>query len=415
MEMENDTDIANGLSRVAGRVRALAETCQFGFWFITDLHVPSNLGRSGGMLARLIGETGMRHVVSGGDIPEAFGDRAALDGAIARYRAGWVAPIEGAGGILLPLHGNHDFTTRDAPDATTGFTYPQRETRSMVLDTAAVRCGAVADPSSCACYLDCSEARVRLVGVDTHDVVDQSRQYWGVADGISPAQFAWLRDVAFGTLPDGWRAVVASHAPFAGVAATEEERAMFAPLCEMLAQYAAAGRVPLAISGHHHGERQSRVGGIWHVTEPCDAAYLDYIHGSQPWVRDLPEKKPGTWAGQTFDAVQLDFGRGLAHFTRVGGGADRTLHLAPLEVQAGGTLALSAQVVAGPVEWGCHDAASSTRVPNPARKYDYFYEYSSLVAEVGPDGVLAAKAPGSAVAVATAADGTREYFPVEVV
>ena len=76
MEMENDTDIANGLSRVAGRVRALAETCQFGFWFITDLHVPSNLGRSGGMLARLIGETGMRHVVSGGDIPEAFGDRA---------------------------------------------------------------------------------------------------------------------------------------------------------------------------------------------------------------------------------------------------------------------------------------------------------------------------------------------------
>jgi len=412
--MENDTDITNGLSRVAGRVRSLAETCQFGFWFITDLHVPSNLGKSGEMLERLIGETGVRHVVSGGDIPEAFGDRAALDDAIGRYRAGWVAPIERAGGLLLPLHGNHDFTTRDAPDADTGFTYPQSVTRAMVLDTAAVRRGAVADPASCACYLDCPEARVRIVGVDTHDAIDTSRQFWGVADGISPAQLGWLRDVAFGTLPDGWRAVVASHAPFAGVAALEHERGMFAPFCEMLAPFAADGRVQLAISGHHHGERQSRVGGIWHVTEPCDAAYLDYIHGSQPWVRDLPEKKPGTWAGQTFDAVQLDFERGLAHFTRVGGGADRTLHLAPLKVAAGGTLALSAQVVAAPVEWGCHDAGSIARIPNPARKYDYFYEYSNLVAEVGRDGALAAKTPGSAVAIATAADGTREYFPVEV-
>ena len=52
--------------------------------------------------------------------------------------------------------------------------------------------------------------------------------------------------------------------------------------------------------------------------------------------------------------------------------------------------------------------------PNPARKYDRFTDYYNSIAAIEPEGTLRALAPGDAVAVARAASGTREYFPVKV-
>lgn len=59
------------IGRAVSRIRALSADCPAGFWFITDLHVPSNCGASAPSLARLVAETGLRAVVCGGDIPEA--------------------------------------------------------------------------------------------------------------------------------------------------------------------------------------------------------------------------------------------------------------------------------------------------------------------------------------------------------
>lgn len=178
----------------------------------------------------------------------------------------------------------------------------------------------------------------------------------------------------------------------------------------------ARGKIAVALSGHYHAELQSCVAGVWHVTEPCDAAYLDYINRSKPWCPDLPEKKPGNWACQTFDAVQIDPVCGLVHFTRIGGGTDRTLHLAPLMLRAGETIGISAALPFehGPVVWGAYDAGRATPRPNPARKYDFFTDYFHTVADISPDGILHALAPGEAVAVARAHDGSREYLPVTV-
>ncbi|MBR1836159.1 MAG: metallophosphoesterase [Kiritimatiellae bacterium] len=420
---EAGPDFVRDFDRVARRVRALGGTCSFGFWFITDLHVPSNFRGSGGLLARFVRETGLRAVVCGGDVPEAFGDGASLEASVAAYREDWVLPVERAGGLFFPLHGNHDFTIRAAADSDAGVSWPQERTRETLFSAAAVRDIGAAGSTvpgergpapSCAYFADFPDARVRLVAIDTHDAFDSSRSYWCVADGVSAAQADWIARRAIGTLPDGWSVVAASHAPLAGVAAEDRERAIFAPVCGIFAPLAREGRVLAAVSGHHHAERQSRTGGAWHVTEPCDAAYLDYIHGSQPWVPDLPPKERGTWAGQTFDAVQFDLGRGIAFFTRVGGGTDRAIHLRPVRVAAGGAIRLAPEFLDGPVSWACHDGAASAKRPNPARKYDYFYDYRFDVAEIGPDGVLRAKAPGDAVAIAAARDGARELFAVEV-
>ena len=410
------------LSRVASRVRERSATCPFGFWFVTDLHVPSNHGESAPLLGRLVADTDLRAVVCGGDVPEAFGDRASLDASIARYRQHWVAAVERAGGEFFPLRGNHDLAIRLAPDSPDGFTYPADETRRILLDTAAVRSRAVVDPGSCAYFADFPEARFRLVVADTSDSVTTERPDWGVEETMSARQAGWLADNALATLPDGWNVVVASHIPLAGVAAGDLDKAHFAAFRTTLEAFRlhGGGSVALALSGHVHAELQSCVAGIWHVSEPCDAAYLDYINRSAPWCPDLPVKERGTWAGQTFDAVQIDPLRGLVHFTRVGGGSDRTLHLRPLALRVGETLRLSAphvsasQRTSGPVVWGAYDADRAVSRPNPARKYDRFTDYFHTVADVAPDGTLRALSPGEAVAVSRAADGFREYFPVVV-
>lgn len=405
------------MARVAARVRALSETCPFGFWFLTDLHVPSNHGVSAPLLERLIAETGLRVAICGGDIPEAFGDRASLDSSIERYRDCWVAAIERAGGEFFPLRGNHDFAIRTAPDSSSGFTYPEETTRRILLDTAAVHARATVDPGSCAFFADFPEARFRLVAADTSDSVTDERPYWGVEESMSARQARWIAENALATLPEGWRIVVASHIPFAGVAASDCDKATFAPIRAALEALNADGgrRVLLALSGHYHAELQSSVNGVWHVTEPCDAAYLDYINRSAPWCPGLPVKEPGTWVGQTFDAVQIDPERGLVHFTRVGGGSDRILHIDPISLRAGGKAALSARLLSGgALAWGAYDAERAVSRPNPARKYDCFTDYFNDVAEISPDGILKALSPGEAVAVARDHDGVREYFPVRV-
>ena len=410
------------LSRVAARVRELSATCPFGFWFLTDLHVPSNHGESAPLLARLVADTGLRTVVCGGDVPEAFGDRAALDASVARYREHWVAAVERAGGEFFPLRGNHDLAIRLSPDSPDGFTYPADETRRILLDTAAVRSHAVVDPGSCAYFADFPEARFRLVVADTSDSVTAERPYWGVEESMSARQAGWLAENALATIPEGWNAIAASHVPLAGIAACDNDKAHFAAFRAALEAFRphGGGRVALALSGHVHAELQSCVAGIWHVAEPCDAAYLDYINRSAPWCPDLPVKERGAWAGQTFDAVQVDPLRGLVHFTRVGGGSDRTLHLRPLALRVGETLRLSAPCVSAlqragdPVVWGSYDADRAVSRPNPARKYDYFTDYFTTVADVAPDGILHAISPGESVAVSRAANGFREYFPVTV-
>ena len=410
------------ISRVASRVLELSETCPLGFWFLTDLHVPSNHGESAPLLARLIADTGLRTVLCGGDIPEAFGDHASLDASIARYREHWVAAIESAGGEFFPIRGNHDLAIRLAPDSSEGFTYPADETRRILLDTAAVRSRAVVDPGSCAYFVDFPESRFRLVVADTSDSVTTERPYWGVEESMTESQSRWLEEHALATLPKGWNVVVASHIPLAGVAAGNNDKANFAAFRAALEALQTRGRgcVPLALSGHYHAELQSCVSGIWHVTEPCDAAYLDYINRSAPWCPDLPVKERGSWAGQTFDAVQIDPLRGLVHFTRVGGGSDRTLHLRPLELRVGEALRLDApwvsalQCAGTPVVWGAYDADRAVSRPNPARKYDCFTDYFNTIADIVPDGILRAISPGEAVAVSRAADGVREYFPVTV-
>ena len=419
------------LAGVAARLRALSAKCDDGFFFITDLHIPSNRCVSGRILAKLIADTGVKKVLCGGDMPEAFGGKESVDRTIAAYREQWVKAVERAGGEFYPAKGNHDFTIRDKPGASSGFTYSGGEAHDILMDTAAVKANAVTnpgDPEACYYWFDAPCGGIRYIVADTTDSTRADRTYWAVKYGMGERQLKWLAENALATLPAGWAAVVMHHIPITGIVSGEEgNRALFAPWRSLLEAYQnrgkvaicgkeydfsnAQGRILCSLTGHEHAERQTFQNGIWHITEPCDAAYSDYIVGAAPWCKDLPKKAKGTIFEQTFEAIHIDRKNNVLRFTRIGGGSDRTVWLHSRAIDAGTSIPLAKNSAT----WGCYDADRAGKKPNPVNKYQSFFTYRNDVAEISPDGTsLSGKKAGEAVAITALKDGAKAIFPVTV-
>lgn len=418
------------LARVAMRIKALSAKCDDAFFFITDIHVPANRCVSGRILAKLVAETGVKKVLCGGDMPEAFGGKASVDRSVAAYREKWVRAVENAGGEFYPAKGNHDFTIRDKPGAAGGFTCSGKEAHDILMDTAAVKANAVtnsADPDACYYYFDVPEGGIRYIVADTSDSIRTDRTYWAVKYGMGETQLNWLAENALATLPAGWVAMVMHHIPVTRIVSGEEGNfELFAPWRKLLEAYqnrtkafigakehdftCAQGRILCSLTGHEHAQRQTFQNGVWHVTEPCDAAYSDYIAGSAPWCENLPKKDKGTIFEQTFDAIHIDRKNNRLHFTRIGGGADRTIRLNPGAIDLGETLAFTASGA----KWACYDAGRAAKIPNHENKYQHFYKYFNNVAEIADDGKLTPKKAGEAIVVATCQDGAAGIFPLIV-
>ena len=420
------------LAKVAAGLRTLSATCDDAFFFITDIHVPANQCVSGRILAKLIAETGVKKVLCGGDMPEAFGGKESVDRTIAAYREQWVAAVERVGGAFYPAKGNHDFTIRDNPTAQSGFTYDGKSTRDILMDTIAVKANAVMnpdDPEACYYYVDFPKAGMRYIVADTTDSIRNDRTFWSVQYSMGERQLNWLAEKALATIPSGWAALVMQHIPMTGVVSGESgNRNLFAPWRNLLEAYQNRGKASVGgkeydfskvggvllcnLTGHEHAERQTFQRGLWHITQPCDAAYSDYIVGSVPWCENLPKKEKGTVFEQTFDAVHIDIRNRALHFTRIGGGGNRTIHLAERCVKAGAPVKFTASEGLGAVKWGCYDADRAKPVRNPKNKYQHFYRYFNDVAEISADGTFTAKKAGDAIVLGTAPNGDKELFAV---
>ena len=431
------------IDRAEARIRNLSARCDDAFFFITDLHIPSNHRASGRLLAALTAETGVRKVFCNGDLPEAYGGRESIDRTIADYRRLWVAEVERAGGEFYAAKGNHDFTIRDNQSSTNGFTYSGREAHDIIMDTAAIKANAVTnpgDPEACYYYVDFPEKRIRWIVADTTDSIRTDRSYWAVKYGMGEKQLQWLAEKALATIPAGWSALVLNHIPLTRIVSTEwdDVPALMAPWRKLLEAYQnrgkatvgdreydfsdASGTILCNLTGHEHCERQTFQNGIWHITQPSDAAYnADFRYGSAPWGGDFPDKKKGTPYEQTFDAVHVDLAAKALHFTRIGGGGNRTFHLAPRTVHVGEKLLMSCSPPrggcleeAGGVRWACYDADRVDISPHPDNKWQKRYRYYNDVAEISADGILSAKKPGEAVVLAIAPNGDKELFAVMV-
>lgn len=422
------------LDSATRKILGRAKSFPFGFFFLTDIHTPSNRLRSGLLLADLVRRTPIRRVVFGGDLPESWSgsdvrNRPALDSAVRQFRELWRDPIEAAGGDFFAVKGNHDFTICSEHDKSkrTSFTYTAKDAASVITGTAAFHRKAVhpSDPEATYYYVDDEKVKVRFVFVDTSDTVDLKKKWWNVQNGTNKRQLWWLAENAFLTMKDGWSAVVVHHVPIVGVLTWGNETVVYQRLRNLLEAYqnrgaceiagrtydfaAARGRIVLDITGHYHAERQTFKNGILHVTQPCDAVYdNDTIAGRLPWCGNLPGKKRETAYEHAFDAVQLDPAGDRIAFTRIGAGQDRLIHIRPVRMKAGERRRFKATELKGAIRWGCYDADRITRDGKDVRYYND-------VAVVEEDGVLVARKTGEAMVLAMDEKLTKEIFPVEVV
>ena len=399
------------LAGIAAKVRTRAARGRDAFWFFTDPHVPANRKMSGRVLAKLVADTGVRKVICGGDIPEAFGSQREVEKAMTDFRRHWIDPVEAAGGRFYLAKGNHDFTIRESMKTTTGWTLDGRAASAYILGSRAAKSVVrnASDPECAYYYFDEPKAKIRYVVIDTTDAISPMRRYWSVETGVRTRQFAWLKDRAFGTLPKGWSAVVVNHIPLTTIVGDEGGAKSLANVRELLEAH--ASEIVMDLTGHMHREAQTHQKGVWHVTEPCDAAYADYIKGGLPWCPNLPRKNAGTVFENTFDAVIVGKDARI-DFVRVGGGADRTLMRNARCVKVDETYRFTTSL--GTVKWGSYDADRVTFKPDPENKWNRLVEYHADVATIDAQGVLTGRKPGESVVVALAPDGRKEMFPVRV-
>ena len=431
---------ADYLDGIAAKARAAAaKGATHGFFFFTDPHLSANYDKSGLVIADLVRRTGVTRVIGGGDYSVAFAygkpPRPFVERLYAKMNALWRHPIEAAGGRLFTAKGNHDLRVHTDRTRSGGFVYASAKTRELLMATresAAVSTNPD-EKSGLYFYRDDPEAKVRYIVADTSDGVraeDSASTGAGYANVIRDDQMRWLGEVALGTVPAGYGVIVVHHIPLTPFTDRPYHAEQpYADLRRTLEAYQAHGRAETRagtfdfssraggdilcdLSGHKHADRFTFANGILHITEICDAYYSDPL-ARTPFSGQLfanRKARAGTTREQGFDL--LVFGGGALRTTRVGIGQDRIFRLAPLRLKRGESRRLSTEL--GDASWRIFDSWDvkvDAKQQDPARRYLFANE----IASVTPDGVVSAKAPGWATALALAPDFRKEVFGIQVV
>ena len=410
-----------------------------GFVFFTDPHVAANYCQSGFVIADLVRRTGIRRVVCGGDFSAAFCDRADpkkfVDRLYAKMISHWRDPIEAEGGALFTAKGNHDMRVWDSRDKADGWVYASAKTREMLMATresASVVVNAD-EKSGMYFYRDDAGQKVRYIVADTSDGVlaeDMSGTGKGYGNYMRADQLRWMAEVALGTAPEGWEVVVVQHIPLTPFTGSARESAVFDEFRRVLEAYQSRGKVAtkagtfdfaarrggdivMDIAGHTHSDQFSFYNDILHISVTCDAFYSDPVSRtpfSGILFKDRKARK-GTVAEQAFDIVR--FGGDAVRTTRIGIGQDRVFRRTPVELKAGEKVRLDCGELKD-VEWkgfDSWDAKEDRKETDPGRHWTFAHK----IAEVSADGIVTAKAPGWATAVAIAPNFRKEIVGIKVV
>ncbi|MBQ9548988.1 MAG: hypothetical protein IJV01_07545 [Bacteroidales bacterium] len=375
----------------AAEIAALKKGEASGFFFWTDVHFPDNAGNSGAVLEYLQEKLGPQRLFFGGD--------ATLNGksmypAMDQFET--MMMQANRYGTLCPVRGNHDYTshTHEKKPSET-MTDAQTAEFQRALRTPA----AVGPDEGCYYYVDDKAGKIRYLVFDSTDSVQEGR----VVYGVSKPQFAWMREQALATLPKGWDVVVFSHVPFAKNHTKLPSHREAEQLISTLKGKPAA---LICLSGHRHSDMEGTVGGVFQVLTAADE--LHSTAGVRlPYSKKLAAKKEGSVNEQTIDYVSVSKKHDRVTMLRLGHGNNRIFNLRPVEVPAGKPVQLVSSLD-GAVDWFVFDAPGG-KVEKPKGK-PAFYACKATLASIDGKGSVSALGEGLAVAVATAGDGTREFF-----
>ena len=383
------------LDSKAKEIKELKKKEADGFFFWTDTHFPDNAGHAPAILNYLQSQIGPCKIFNGGDVA-LNADR--LEDGIRLNTAAWGQAA--SFGTLFPVRGNHDYTSSTSklvkhPETMTSLQVS--EYISTFLSPEAVK-GPGSDVNYY--YVDNKKGKIRYVVFDSTDSVKDSR----VIYGLSPEQHRWIFDEAIATLPKGWNMVLLSHVPMS------PDHVDCPSLNKLADEMKSLDRKPLmALCGHRHSDMESGIGSIYQVLTSSDCM-TDSGKTAVPYSLPLENKKAGTVNEHTIDYVSISKDHGKITMKRIGHGYDRIFNTTPVKVKVGGTVTLKA-TSGDPVKWFVFDVEGNRTSPKDKDGYrDYITSHKN--ASITSDGSVTSVFPGSSIAVALYADGTKEYFMI---
>ncbi len=401
-----------------------------GFFFVTDTHVWHNAGMSRKTIPYLMGKTGVKSLLFGGDLIVANGKKKDVDEMVSFYEKHWIQPIEKLGGNVYSAKGNHDFTVSEGWKTPKGWTYSSKEAAEFLKKSKGNRSGVTnaADPEAAYFYFDRPDVKIRYIVIDTSDTASKNREKpHGVKWTASQTQVEWLADYAFATVPDEYGVILMYHIPFVPI--VNYRLPQYDNLQNLIEAYQnrqsvtlygkerdftnAKGRVLVNLTGHKHADRQTFHKGLLHVTINCDAQYRDAVLTS-PYCRLSNRKKPKDFnCAQAYDIMQIDLKNNLLFATRVGDGHDRVYHTNPIEVKVSETMQFAAKHLTGTIKWVCYDG-DFCEFDKKAKTAEEHCKFRNNYATVSDSGLLAATKSGDVLLMAYDENYNKEIFCVSV-
>lgn len=394
---------------------------QDAFMFITDTHLLSNQMNSPSLLSYLSKQSYVDKVIFGGDFvrttnaSDADTAENAIDGEMTRQ-----LEFTNSADTFYSVHGNHDITDLahyGLAKADVRYAMLQRGTsKGIVTDTA--------DGKGMYYYIDNENAGLRYVVFDATPVSDGSTAHV-TTYGVDATQMAWLITEAILGAPQGYNFVFAIHVPVVQNASSDNSWSNFAnvrTLCDGVKNgklvtiggtsydfSALTGDLLMVISGHTHGDLETYVDGVLHVSTACDAFYPSDTQYYSLWGNNNFARTKDTTSEQLIDVVSVQPSNNIVKMERVGAGYSRVFHLSPVTINAGSSDTLTESVSVE--SWHIADSTGLTYGTTSPAAYPI---PTNTVATIS-NGVVSALSAGEAIACAS--DDTnliREFFYIKV-
>ena len=400
------------------------------FVFVTDTHNVSNEMRSPALIKYLLSKTLVNKVIHGGDVIGTYNKSSysANKIGVKKDLEGMFRFVENINplGKLLTVRGNHDVCSYGTAATVYGLT--NGVVRSMFMDKFNPSKDIVlneADEAGSYFYYDNNRSRIRYIVFDTTDTTSSSGE---TIQGVGNVQMKWIITQAINTVPAGYNLVFVVHIPVVQNAASDSSWTPYGnvrTLCDAI-KHKRNGVVIngvtynfstlqadllMVIGGHTHGDVETYVDGVLHVSTSSDAHVGNSVKYSLFSDSKFKGKTVGKISEQLFDVVVISQENDTISLIRVGdSGYSRLFSLTQRTVAVGGTIQLPSTGVAS---WQVSDSDGLTyadtghtpNIPIPA----------TTRISISGGGLVTGLASGEALACATMSDGkTRKFYYIYV-
>ena len=290
---------------------------------------------------------------------------------------------------ILYAIGNHD-DNRYYANNSGDRAFTAREIHAEFIQQVDERTSVGGAMQGCNYYRDIDRLGIRFIVLMS---INFNKQYYFTSDTQN------FLTATFGSMPEGYKAVIFTHTPLLNAHTYSNAQTINGGQAISNIIAANLDKFLCIFYGHTHFDNQW-VSPFVEINEGCVKVYntVDGTCGvNAPEGAYFPERSVGDYRESLWDAVVVDKVNSLLSCIRFGAGVDRYIHLAPVEMAAGGTATLTPSVLTA--------ASWETRTS----------EASSITIASGVVSVDAGATSGARLfAMAKDANGNREIWTIKV-